>query len=209
MIDLYAWTTPNGQKALILVEELEIEHELHWINIGKDEQKTPAYLAINPNNKIPAIVDRDGPGGQPLAVFESGAIATYLADKTGRLLAPSGADRYRALEWMFFNVGGPGPMLGQLGYFTRFAKEKVPHAIERFETEAHRLMGVLDRRLGESRYLVGDTFTVADIINFTWPRAARTFLGLDLAKYANLTRWIDEIDARPAVQRALARKPAP
>ena len=208
MLDLYAWTTPNGFKALILVEELGLDHTLHWVDITKGEQKQPSYLAINPNNKIPAIVDRDGPGGTPITVFESGAIAVYLAEKTGKLLAPSGTERYVALEWVFFNVGGPGPMLGQLGYFTRFAPEKVPHAIDRFTTEAHRLLAVLDRRLGEARYLAGDTFTIADIINFTWPRAARTFLGLDISGYTNLTRWLDELEARPAFQRALAKKPS-
>ena len=206
MIDVYAWTTPNGFKALIALAEFGLEHEVHWVNIGRGDQIKPEYLAINPNNKIPAIVDRDGPGGQPITVFESGAIATHLAEKTGKLLAPSGAARYVALEWTFFNIGGPGPVLGQLGYFAKFAKEKVPAAIERFTTEAERLFGVLDRRLGEVNHLAGD-FTIADIVNFTWPNAARTFLGMDLSKYANLTRWLDELTQRPAFASALALKP--
>jgi GST-like protein len=206
VIDLYAWTTPNGFKGLIALEEFALDHEVHWVNITKGEQLTPDYLAINPNNKIPAIVDRDGPGGKPVTVFESGAILVYLADKTGKLLAPSGPARYTALEWVFFNAGGPGPMLGQLGYFTRFAKEKVPHAIDRFTTEAERLFRVLDRRLAEAPYLAGE-FSIADIMNFTWPNSARTFLGLDLSAHAHLTRWLDELAQRPAFVKGLAKKP--
>jgi GSH-dependent disulfide-bond oxidoreductase len=133
-------------------------------------------------------------------------LAESYAQKTGKLLATSGQARYAALEWVFFNVSGPGPILGQLGYFTKFAKEKIPHAIERFTQESERLFGVLDKRLGESRYLAGD-FSIADIINFTWPNAARTFLGLDLAKWPNLTRWLDELAARPAFVKALGLKP--
>jgi GST-like protein len=206
MIDLYAWTTPNGFKALIALEEFGLEHEVHWVNITKGEQMTPTYLAINPNNKIPAIVDRDGIDGTPVTVFESGAVLVYLADKTGKLLAPRGRDRYTALEWVFFNAGGTGPMLGQLGYFTKFAKEKVPHAIERFTTEAERLFKVLDRRLAEVPYLAGD-FSIADIMNFTWPNAARTFLGLDLSAHVHLTRWLDQLAQRPAFAKGLAKAP--
>jgi GST-like protein len=205
MIDAYVWTTPNGQKALIALEELAVPYTPRWVNITKGEQMQPEYLTINPNNKIPAIVDHDAPGGR-LTVFESGAIAVYLADKTGKLLARDGAARYEALEWVFFNVGGPGPMLGQLGYFSKFASEKIPHAIERFTKEAARLFGVLDRRLGEAPYLAGD-LSIADIVNFTWPHAARTVLGLDLSGYPHLTRWLDELAARPAFVKALAMKP--
>ncbi len=202
MIDAYAWTTPNGHKLLVALEEMEIEHELHWINIGKGEQKTPEYLAINPNGKIPAIVDRDGPGGRSLAVFESGAVLTYLADKTGKL----GADRTQALEWMFFSAGS-APMFGQLGYHILFAPEKDPKAIARFTTEVERLLGVHDRRLATSRFVVGDTFSIVDIMSFTWPRAAVTRLGIDAAGFPNVKRWLDEIEARPAVARGLARTP--
>src|SRR3954468_1705318 len=130
MIDAYFYTTPNGQKALIALEELGLSYRTKWVDITKGEQSTPEYLAINPNNKIPAIVDHDGPDGTPVTVFESGAVLVYLAEKTGKLLAKSGVERFVALEWVFFNVGGPGPMLGQLGYFTKFAPEKVPHAID-------------------------------------------------------------------------------
>ena len=168
MIDAYVYTTPNGFKALIGLEELALPYELHWVDITKGAQMTPEYLAINPNNKIPAIVDRDGPHGKPVTVFESGAVLVYLAEKAGKLLAKSGAERYAALEWVFFNAGGTGPMLGQLGYFSKFAPEKVPAAIERFTKEAHRLFGVLDKRLAQVPYLAGE-FSIADIMNMTWP----------------------------------------
>jgi GSH-dependent disulfide-bond oxidoreductase len=206
MIDAYVWNTPNGFKALITLEELGLPYEPHWVNITKGEQMAPDYLAINPNNKIPAIIDYDGPAGAPITVFETGAIAVYLCDKTGKLLAPSGALRYAQLEWIFFNVAGPGPMLGQLGYFTKFAKEKVPHAIERFTKEAERLFGVLDKRLAKFPYLAGD-YSIADAVNFTWPNAARGFLGMDLSSWSHLTRWLDELEARPAFKKALAMKP--
>jgi GST-like protein len=207
MIDAHVWTTPNGFKALIALEEFGLPYRPHWVDIGKDQQLTPAYLAINPNNKIPAIVDSDGPGGAPITVFESGAILTYLADKTGRFLAPSGADRYTALEWVFFNIGGPGPMIGQLGFFAKRSPEKIPAAIERFTKETERLLRVLDGRLAQVPYLAGADYTIADMINVTWPRAARTFLGMDLTGYPHLSRWIAAIEARPAVARALAMKP--
>jgi GST-like protein len=206
MIDAYVYTTPNGFKALIGLEEFGLPYRINWIDITKGEQTSPEYLAINPNNKIPAIVDSDGPDGKPITVFESGAVLVYLADKTGKLLARNGAARYTALEWVFFNAGGPGPMIGQLGYYTKFAQEKLPQAIERFTKETERLLRVLDKRLGESRYLAGD-FSIADIMNLTWPRAAKTFIGMDLSSYPNLTRWIDELEQRPAFARALALEP--
>ena len=202
MIDAYVWTTPNGYKALIALEELAVPYTPHWIDITKGEQKSPEFLAINPNHKIPALVDAEA----GTTVFESGAIAIYLAEKTGKLLPASGPSRYTTLEWVFFNIGGPGPILGQLGYFAKFAKEKIPHAIERFTTEAERLFGVLDKRLSESRYLAGE-FSIADIINFTWPNSAREFLKLDLSRWPHLVRWLDELKARPAFAKALALKP--
>jgi GSH-dependent disulfide-bond oxidoreductase len=205
MIDAYVWTTPNGFKALIGLEEFGLPYKRNWIDITKGDQTKPEYLAINPNNKIPAIIDHDGPGGKPITVFESGAVLLYLADKTGKLLAHNGPARYTALEWVFFNAGGPGPMLGQLGYFTKFAQEKVPHAIERFTKEAERLFRVLDKRLGEVPYLAGE-YSIADIMNFTWPNAARTFIGMDLSAYKHLTRWLDELQQRPAFAKALAFK---
>jgi GST-like protein len=206
MIDAYVWTTPNGFKALIGLEELGLPYKPNWIDITKGDQMKPEYLAINPNNKIPAIVDHEGPGGKPITVFESGAVLTYLADKTGKLLAANGHARYTALEWVFFNAGGTGPMIGQLGYFTKFAPEKVPPAIERFTKETERLLRVLDKRLGETQYLAGE-FSIADIMNFTWPNAARTFIGMDISGYKNVTRWLDELAARPAFAKAMAMKP--
>jgi GSH-dependent disulfide-bond oxidoreductase len=207
MIDAYVYTTPNGFKALIGLEELGLPYETHWIDITKGEQMSPEYLSINPNNKIPAIVDRDGPDGKPITVFESGAVLVYLAEKTGKLLAKSGAARYTTLEWVFFNAGGPGPMLGQLGYFKKFAPEKVPPAIERYTKEAERLLRVLDKRLAQVPYLAGE-FSIADIMNMTWARAAKTFIGMDLGPYPNLSRWIAELEDRPAFKRALEMKPS-
>ncbi|HEX3596403.1 MAG TPA: glutathione binding-like protein [Polyangiaceae bacterium] len=206
MIDAYAWTTPNGQKLLIALEELGLPHTVKWVNLGKDEQKRPEYLAINPNNKIPAIVDPDGPDGEAITVFESGAVLLYLADKAKKLVMPGGAERYRTMEWMFFNTGG-APLIGQLGYYKLFAKEKEPKPIERFQKETERLLGVLERRLGQSRFLVGDEYSIADVQNFTWPHAARTNLGIDVAPFPHVARWLDTIAARPAVQRGLQRKP--
>ena len=158
MITLYTWSTPNGRKISILLEELGLPYEVRPVNIGKDEQFDPAFLAIAPNNKIPAIVDHDAEGG-PLSLFESGAILTYLADKTGRFLAPSGPARWRTLEWLFWQVGGLGPMLGQLGYFAGRAPEKLPLAIGRFSDEARRLLGVMETRLAASSYLGGADYT--------------------------------------------------
>jgi GST-like protein len=200
MIDAYVWTTPNGQKLLIALEELGLPYTPHWIDITKGDQHEPAYIAINPNSKIPALVD-DG-----VTVFESAAVLTYLAEKTGKLLPASGQARYTTLAWVAFNIGGPGPILGQLGFFTKFAKEKVPMAIERFTKEAGRLLEVLDARLADHAYLAGADFTIADIINFTWANAGRSFLGLDYAPYPNLVRWLDKLAARPAFVRALAMK---
>ena len=198
MIDAYVWTTPNGYKALLLLEELELPYTARWVNIMKGEQHAPEFLAINPNHKIPAIVDHD----TNVTVFESGAIAIYLAEKTGRLLAASGPDRYTALEWVFFQTGGTGPIIGQLFHFKRFAPEKLPYAIDRYRKETERLLGVLDRRLGQVPFLAGE-LSIADLMNITWARAAGD-LDVDLASFPNVTRWLTELEARPAVARALA-----
>jgi GSH-dependent disulfide-bond oxidoreductase len=202
MIDAYVWTTPNGFKALIALEELALPYRTHWVDITKGEQQKPEYVAINPNSKVPAIVD-DG-----INVFESGAVLIHLAEKAGKLLPTSGQARADTLAWTFFNIGNTGPMLGQLGFFSKFAKEKVPMAIERFTKETERLLKILDTRLGQTKYLAGAEFSIADIINFTWANAGRTFLGLDYAPYPNLVRWLDELAARPAFVKALAMKPA-
>ena len=207
MIQLYTWGTPNGRKIPIMLEELGLPYAVHPINIGEDEQFAPAFLAISPNNKIPAIVDDDAPGG-PLAIFESGAILVYLAEKSGRFLAASGPARYRTLEWVFWQVGGLGPMLGQLNFFAVRSKEKAPLAIQRFTEEADRLLGVLDRRLSEARYLAGDEYTIADIATYAWTLASTTLLAEvlaeSLATKPEVGRWLNLVGGRPAVQRGMA-----
>jgi GST-like protein len=206
MITLYTWTTPNGRKASIMLEELGVPYEVKAVDIGKDEQFTPEFLKVSPNNKIPAIVDHDAPGG-PLAVFESGAILVYLAEKTGKLLAPSGAARYKALEWTFWQVGGLGPMLGQLAFFALRSKDKPPEAIERFTTETARLLGVMEKRLAEGPYLAGDDYSIADIACYGWTLAASTGLRQAAPEAwgdnPNIDRWLKTLGERPAVQRGM------
>ncbi len=204
-IDAYVWTTPNGFKLLIALEELGLPYRTHWIDITKGDQDKPEYRKVNPNGKIPAIVD----GATQIDVFESGAVLIYLAEKAGntKLLPASGQARYEVLSWMFWNIGGPGPMLGQLGFFSKFAKEKVPMAIDRYEKEAHRLAKVADGQLAKTKYLAGDELTLADCLNFTWLNAGRTFAGLDYSGYPNLVRWLDELAERPSFKTALAMKP--
>lgn len=206
MITLYTWTTPNGRKISILLEELGVPYEVKPINIGANEQFAPAFLAVSPNNKIPAIVDSEGPDG-PLSVFESGAILTYLADKHGRFLAPTGAGRWKTLEWLAWQVGGLGPMLGQLGYFAGRAPEKLPLAINRFVEESQRLLKVMDGRLQEAPYLGGD-YSIADMAAYPWVAGAASMTqGPLAATFAELTatrRWMEAIAARPAVQRGMA-----
>jgi GSH-dependent disulfide-bond oxidoreductase len=207
MIELYTWGTPNGRKVPIMLEEIGLPYSVHPVNLGKDQQFDPAFLKIAPNNKIPALVDPDGPGG-PLSVFESGAILVYLAEKTGKLLAPSGAERYRTLEWLNWQMGGVGPMFGQLGFFAIRAEEKSELAINRFTDEGKRLLGVMDRRLGESPYLAGPNYTIADIICYPWLHAATTYLepvlGPVLKKCPSVTRWLETVGAREAVKRGMA-----
>ena len=169
MIDLYTWPTPNGHKVHIALEELGLPYTVHAVDIGEGDQFKPEFLKISPNNRIPAIVDRDGPKGKPIALFESGAILIYLAEKTGKLLAPKGNARYHAVQWLMFQMGGIGPMLGQAHHFRTFAPEQIPYAVERYTNEAKRLYGVVDRRLGEAEYLAGD-YGIADIATFPWLR---------------------------------------
>jgi GST-like protein len=207
MISLYTWVTPNGRKASILLEELGLDYAVNPVNLGKNEQFSPAFLAISPNNKIPAIVDHDAEGG-PLAVFESGAILTYLAEKHGKLLPASGSARYKTIEWLHWQVGGLGPMLGQLGYFERFSQEKSVVASARFIAEADRLLTVMDKRLAESPYLAGKEYSIADISAYPWIMTAQTFLADVLlermATKPALARWVDVVGGRPAVQRGMA-----
>lgn len=205
MIDAYVFTTPNGFKALIALEELGLPYRVRWIDINKGEQNTPEFLAINPNNKIPAVVDDEGPSGTTVTVFESGALLVYLAEKTGKLLPAAEPARSVVLSWVFFNTGA-GAMFGQYGHFAKFAEEKIPEAIERFEKETHRLLKVLDRRLGEVKYLGGE-LSIADVMNVPWVRALRDVVEMDLAPYANVVRWLEGLEQRPAFAKALAMKP--
>jgi GSH-dependent disulfide-bond oxidoreductase len=202
MIDLYTWGTPNGRKASVMLEEVGLAYRAHAIDIGKGDQFTPAFVAINPNSKIPAIVDSDGPDGAPIAVFESGAILIYLAEKTGRFLPTLPRARYEVLQWLMFQMGGVGPMFGQAHHFRRFAPEKIPYGIERYTKETRRLYGVMDRRLGSSAYLAGD-YSIADIATFPWV-ARFEYQGVELPEFPNVKRWFDAIAARPAVARGMA-----
>ena len=203
MIDLYTWATPNGHKISVMLEEVALPYRVHPVNIGAGEQFAPAYLAINPNGKIPAIVDHEGPGGQPLSLMESGAILLYLADKSGRLLASAGAARYDALQWLMFQMGGVGPMFGQVHHFVRFAKEKIPYAVDRYVTEQKRLYAVLNAHLAEAEYLAAE-YSIADIATYPWV-ARHEWHPLDLAAdYPHVKRWFDAISARPAVRRGMA-----
>jgi GST-like protein len=207
MITLYAFATPNCQKISIALEELDLAYEVKLIDIRKNEQNAPDFLKISPNNKVPAIVDHDGQG-EPMPLFESGAILTFLGEKTGRLLPPSGAARYRTLEWLHWQMGGLGPMFGQLGAFGVFMPEKIPAAIQRFRTEADRLLGVMERRLSESAYLGGPDYSIADIAAFPWANITRgllaELLGDTVASKPALRAWLDTISARPAVLRGMA-----
>lgn len=207
MIDLYTWPTPNGYKISIALEELELEYRVIPVDISAGEQFTPEFLRISPNNKIPAIVDQDGPDGGPISIFESGAILIYLAEKTGRLLPLDGDGRVRTIQWLMFQMGNIGPMLGQASHFLRYAPEPVPYAIERYTREAGRLFGVMDRSLAKSDFLAGN-YSIADIACFPWILSA-SIHGYELADFPHLSRWFDAIAARPAVNRGLSvPKPA-
>jgi GST-like protein len=196
MIDLYTWSTPNGRKASIMLEECGLDYDVHPIDITKDQQLAPDFLKISPNNKIPAIVDRDN----GWSVFESGALLIYRAEKTGKLLPHEPKQRIQTLEWLMFQMGGVGPMLGQAHHFLKFNVGKAPYAEQRYGAEAKRLYGVMDRRLGESRFLATDDFTIADIA--TWPWISRyEWQGVSLDDYPNVRRWYDAVKARPGVQR--------
>ncbi len=201
MIDLYTWRTPNGRKVSIMLEEVDLPYAAHPIDIGKDEQFAPDFLAISPNNKIPAIVDRDGPGGSPYSVFESGAILLYLSEKAGgRFLPRDARPRYDVMQWLMFQMGGVGPMFGQAHHFIR-AREAVPYAIERYRNEAKRLYGVMEKRLSAHEYLAGE-YSVADIATYPWV-GRHEMHQVDLADFPQVKRWFDAISARPAVQRGM------
>ena len=201
MIQLYTWATPNGKKASIMLEEVELPYEVHPINIAKGDQLKPEYLAINPNNKIPAIIDSDGPDGKPLKLFESGAILMYLADKTGKFLPQEMAKRYEVIQWLMFQMGGVGPMFGQANYFYRL-EEKVPFAIERYYKEALRLYKVLEQTLEQRDYLAGE-YSIADIATYPWV-GRHDGHNVKLEEFPNVKRWFDAISQRPAVKRGMA-----
>lgn len=202
MIDLYTWATPNGRKVSIMLEECGLPYRVHPINISKNDQFAPDFVRINPNSKIPALVDGEGPDGKPLTVFESGAILIYLAEKTGRFMPADRRGRTETIQWLMFQMGGVGPMFGQTHHFLRFAPEKVPYAIERYSKETQRLYGVLDRRLAEAPYLAGD-YSIADMATYPWV-ARHEWHPITLADFAHVKRWFDAVGARPAVGRGMA-----
>lgn len=197
MIDLYTFGTPNGHKASIMLEEVQLPYNVHKIDITKGDQFSPEYVAINPNSKIPAIIDQD----TGITVFESGAILIYLAEKAGRLLPTAQKDRFQVLEWLMLQMGSVGPMFGQLNHFKKFASEKIPYAIERYEKETLRLYGVLDQQLAQSEFICGD-YSIADVATFPWVAIYR-FQGLTLDNHPHLKRWVEQVQARPAVQRGM------
>ena len=201
MIELFSWPTPNGHKIHIMLEEVGLPYRVHGVDIGKGEQFAPDFLKISPNNKIPALVDPDGPDGQPISIFESGAMLIYLAEKAGQLLPGAPRDRYATLEWLMFQMGGVGPMLGQAHHFRLYAPQPIDYAIERYTREAGRLYGVLDRRLADRDYLAGD-YSIADIAIFPWLRSWEN-QGIVIDEFLSLKAWFDGVAARPAVQRGI------
>tara|TARA_B100000427_G_scaffold254592_1_gene218164 strand:- start:1368 stop:2066 length:699 start_codon:yes stop_codon:yes gene_type:complete len=202
MIDAYSWPTPNGHKVHIMLEETGLEYQVHPINIQKGDQFQPEFLKISPNNRIPAIIDQDGPGGKPYSLFESGAILIYLAEKTGKFLPTDPIARYDTLQWLMWQMGGVGPMFGQAHHFRGYAPEKIEYGIERYTKEAGRLYGVMDKRLAQSEYLAGPEYTIADIATFPWTRSIDR-QGHSLDDFPNVKRWSDAINARPGVQRGV------
>ena len=202
MIDLYTWSTPNGRKVSIMLEECALPYRVHPVNIGKGEQFAPEFLAINPNNRIPAIVDPDGPGG-PLRLFESGAILIYLAEKMDRFLPHDARTRILTIQWLMFQMGNVGPMFGQAHHFIRNAKEQVPYGIKRYSDETRRLYGVMQKRLSEAEYLAGAEYTIADIATYPWV-ARFEWHKVDLADFPAVKRWFDAIGRRPAVPKGMA-----
>ena len=202
MIDLYTWPTPNGHKVHIMLEEIGLEYRVIPVNINEGDQFDPEFLAISPNNKMPAMVDTDGPDGKRYSLFESGAILMYLAEKTGQLMPTDMAARYQVIQWLMFQMGSIGPLLGQTHHFRVYAPETIPYAVDRYTNEAARLYGVMDKRLAESAYLAGDDYSIADIACFPWLRRPER-QGQQHEDFPNMKRWFDAIAARPAVQRGV------
>ena len=211
MIDLYTWPTPNGHKIHIMLEECKLPYRVHAVNIGTGDQFQPEFLKISPNNKIPALVDSDGPDGKPISIFESGAILVYLAAKTGKFMPKSDRAKYEVLQWLMFQMGGVGPMLGQAHHFRIYAPEKIDYGINRYTNEAKRLYGVMDKQLQSQPWIAGKSYSIADMAIFPWLRSWQN-QGIDWADYPHLKAWFDRIGARKAVQKAVqvladARKP--
>jgi GST-like protein len=216
IIQLYSLPTPNGVKVSIALEELGLPYEAHLISFGTNDQKSPEFISLNPNGRIPAIIDPNGPDGKPIGLFESGAILLYLAEKTGKLIPTDAAGRYETIQWVFFQMGGIGPMLGQFGHFYKFAADKVannPYPMERYRDEAKRLLGVLEERLRGRQWIMGDLYTIADIATFPWIRGADIFYGgrevLDYAKFPAVMDWLGRCIARPASETGLNMPPRP
>ena len=202
-IDVYTWPTPNGHKVHIMLEECRLPYVAHAVDIGKGEQFEADFLEISPNNKIPAITDPNGPGGKPISLFESGAILVYLAGKTGKFMPSSDRAKFDVLQWLMFQMGGVGPMLGQAHHFRLYAPEKLPYAVERYTNEAKRIYGVIDKQLSKNRFIAGRTYSIADIAIFPWLRSWEN-QGVTLTDYPHLKAWFDGIAARPAVKRGVA-----
>jgi len=206
MIDVYSWATPNGHKVHIMLEECGLRLNRDWraipVNIGTGDQFAPEFLRISPNNKIPALVDPHGPDGKPISVFESGAILVYLAAKTGKFMPRSDRAKFEVLQWLKFQMGGVGPMLGQNHHFRLYAPEKIDYAINRYTNEAKRLYGVMDKQVSKTKFIAGNTYTIADMAIFPWLRNWQN-QGIDWAEYPHLKHWFDTIAARPAVQRGV------
>ena len=202
MIDVYSWATPNGHKVHIMLEESGLPYRAHAVDIGAGDQFNPDFLSISPNNKIPAIVDEHGPDGKPISLFESGAILLYLASKTGQFLGNTDRERFKTLEWLMFQMGGVGPMLGQAHHFRLYAPEQIEYAVKRYTNEARRLYGVIDKQLSQHAYLAGNEYTIADIATFPWLRSWKN-QGVELSDFPYLLEWFNAISERPAVKRGV------
>ena len=202
MIDVYSWATPNGHKIHIMLEECKLAYRAHPVDIGKGEQFAPEFLAISPNNKIPAMTDSDGPDGKPISLFESGAMLVYLAGKTGKFLGKTDRERYNTLQWLMFQMGGFGPMLGQAHHFRNYANDKIEYAINRYTNEARRLYGVIDKQLAKTPYIAGKSLTIADIAIWPWMRNWKG-QGIEMDELPNVKRWFTELEARPAFKRGV------
>ena len=201
-IDLYYWPTPNGHKITIFLEEVGLAYNVIGVNIGRGDQFKPDFLTISPNNRMPAVVDHDGPGGRPISIFESGAILQYLGRKTGKFYPAHERARVDVEQWLFWQVGGLGPMAGQANHFRLYAPERVPYGIDRYTNEVNRLFGVMNRRLADREFLAGD-YSIADIASVSWTKGWER-MGQDIEEFPHLKRWLDTLLARPAVQRGLA-----